>query len=66
MLQTVTTGAGGAEEDGGRVGALVVIVGELELAVIVGKIELDIIVWEVVMHIGGDVTVAASPTPHGS
>lgn len=65
MLQTVTIGAAGAVEDGG-LGALDVIVGGIELAVIVEGIELAIIVGEVVLHVGGDVTVAAFPIPlHG-
>ena len=42
MLQTVTTGAAGAVEDGG-VDALDVIVGGIELAVLVGEFELAVV-----------------------
>lgn len=76
MLQAGTVEDGGAVEDDGGDGGLFIVVGVNELAVIleelkvtvkVEKPELAEIVGGLVLHIGGDVTVAASPTPlHGS
>ena len=61
MLQAVTTGAGGAVEDG--FGAVVVGGGGTGGA---GALELIATVVGVLLHVGGVVTVAASPSPlHG-